>query len=591
MDYSKYIIPEELTKTEYTNQKNTISEAFTYALDIVNGNTPSCKDIKRSCERFLEQWDNPPDGFKTSTTRVNHFLWFCNQFKHFKGSYFVHAPLVLLPWQVLLAAMMYGFWKPLKKIGIEGVVYKRMAQNVMIHVPRKNGKSTLTSVIGLYELRFGEAGAEVLAMATQRDQAQIVFDSAKNFISTAPQALQDQFVISSKDIQKRGDPSAVFKTLSRDTGKSGDGKNVSLVLIDEAAAIEDPDAITVLSTATAARASFMLIYLTSGGYLKTTKFYEDLLAFRLAIHNPEYDSPHLQGLAYTVDDVENWDKEENWLIASPSLGVYLPIDEYRKHLEEAKRSPSFRNAFLSKMLNIYTSSQNGWVGDAHWVDPQNIVEQLPEVEQSDKFIGVDLSMTDDLTAISTLHRTNADGKTTYYFSIQYFIPRETFNNIPSHLAAIYQAAQRSGVLTVQPGKAIDLLDVTNYILNITDDNPISLIGYDRWNSTSMIQQLERAGLSVFKVNQSLSGLNATTKEFEMAYFDNRIKHTHCPFTTWQLNNCEKYVDKNANIKITKGDDKGNKIDGPISALIAMAASAERPYIESSNFQYVEIDIW
>src|SRR5262249_26222452 len=50
-------------------------------------------------------------------------------------------------------------------------------------IPKKNGKSTLASGIGLYLLcGDGEAGAEVYSLATDRDQANIVHGEAVHLL-------------------------------------------------------------------------------------------------------------------------------------------------------------------------------------------------------------------------------------------------------------------------------------------------------------------------------------------------------------------------------------------------------------------------
>ena len=57
--------------------------------------------------------------------------------------------------------------------------YRRF-RRVYIEVPRGNGKSAMSSAIGLYMLcADGEGGAEVYSFATTRDQAKIVFGDAQ----------------------------------------------------------------------------------------------------------------------------------------------------------------------------------------------------------------------------------------------------------------------------------------------------------------------------------------------------------------------------------------------------------------------------
>lgn len=75
-------------------------------------------------------------------------------------------PLVLRPWQRSLLEHMFAF----EKGG-----YRHQSQLVLM--PRKNGKSALGSVIGLYGLIVGPQGAEVYSVAAEKEQARIVKDS------------------------------------------------------------------------------------------------------------------------------------------------------------------------------------------------------------------------------------------------------------------------------------------------------------------------------------------------------------------------------------------------------------------------------
>ena len=62
-----------------------------------------------------------------------------------------------------------------------------LAQTALIGMPRKNGKSALSSAaIGLYSLiAEGVNGGEVIAVAAEKDQARIVFGEAKRMVESS----------------------------------------------------------------------------------------------------------------------------------------------------------------------------------------------------------------------------------------------------------------------------------------------------------------------------------------------------------------------------------------------------------------------
>jgi phage terminase large subunit-like protein len=209
-----------------------------YASAVAKGEINVCNDVRLACQRFLNQLENKEWEWIFDERFPQHVLNFAATLKHTKGPQ-AGDPIILEPFQILLICAVYGFR------GKKDLT-KRMVTDVILYIPRKAGKSTLTAVIALYELLCGDVGAEVFTLATNREQATIVFDASRGFIEYMPTELQDQFVVSKYEIKKFGDTQSMFKALSRDTKKTGDGKNPSCVIVDEAAQIVDRNAIEVL---------------------------------------------------------------------------------------------------------------------------------------------------------------------------------------------------------------------------------------------------------------------------------------------------------------------------------------------------------
>ena len=91
---------------------------------------------------------------------------FVERLPHIKGP--LAGQLIKLePWQVSVLTTVFGWVKP------NG---NRRFRRSYVEVPRGNGKSAISSAVGLYMLTAdGEGGAEVYSLATTRDQARIVF--------------------------------------------------------------------------------------------------------------------------------------------------------------------------------------------------------------------------------------------------------------------------------------------------------------------------------------------------------------------------------------------------------------------------------
>ena len=229
-------------------------DGILYAIQVVKGEINVCNDIRLTCQRFINQYENAEWEWVFDEDYPQHVLDFASVLKHTKGPD-AGKPIVLEPFQIFLICAVYGFRSKKDR-------NRRMVTDVIVYIPRKAGKSTLTAILALYELQFGEAGAEVFTLATNREQATIVFDSAKGFIEKMPLELAGQYETSKYEVKKAGDNQSMFKALSRDTKKTGDGKNPSCVIIDEAAQIVDRNSIEVLHSGMVARRNPLRIYIT-----------------------------------------------------------------------------------------------------------------------------------------------------------------------------------------------------------------------------------------------------------------------------------------------------------------------------------------
>ena len=214
-----------------------LNSAFEYATSVVRGDTLACEDVHLACQRFLDMVERKDAPYEFVPAKVEHVLKFVGFCKHVKGPD-AGKIIILEPFQVLFLAGVYGF-RDKRDNNI------RWTTDVILFVPRKSGKTTIASIISLYELQFGDAGPEVFTLATNREQASICFDSSKAIVEAMKPELAAKFIIYRGELKKTGDSTSTCRALSRDNRKSGDGKNPSCAMIDEAAQIVDRGSIEV----------------------------------------------------------------------------------------------------------------------------------------------------------------------------------------------------------------------------------------------------------------------------------------------------------------------------------------------------------
>jgi len=538
-----------------------------YANDVVKGNIEVCKNIQLACQRFLNFMEDKQWEFEFIPEYVDHVLNFVSVLKHTKGPD-AGQQIELQPFQIMLICGIYGFRH--KKDH-----NKRMTTDVIVYIPRKAGKSTLTAIIGLYELIFNEAGAEVFTLATNREQASIVFDAARSMVDSMPEELQACYRVSKYEIGKTNDAQTVFKALSRDNKKSGDGKNASCAIIDEAAQIVDRNSIEVIHSGMVARKNPLRIYITTASFTKETKFYEDMIAFEAMLHGEAPDNPKWFGLLYGLDPADDWRDEKTWAKANPMHGISVYQDAIKERCDQAKLKPAALNEFLCKTLNIYVSANTAWIDRQYWDD--SIGEDKPEPEAV--FIGFDLAATRDLNAVCVLKRYSEED---YYAHFQFFLPEDGLELIPTHYRPIFDQAVRSGILKITEGNVMDDREISEYIKQQATLYNVKEVGYDAYNAASLVARLYDYSIPVKKVGQGMAVLNNPSKHTEKLIMQHQIKHSGNPFLGWQLGNCEVYEDVNGNIKIRKNEaDKSAKVDGIIALIIAMHCSLDNPFVSSS----------
>jgi phage terminase large subunit-like protein len=545
-------------------------DGVAYARDITKGEINVCKDVQLAAQRFINQYENKEWEWVFDERFPQHVLNFSATLEHTKGPQ-AGQPVVLEPFQILLICAVYGFRN--KKD-----LMRRMVTDVILFIPRKAGKSTLTAVIALYELLFGEAGAEVFTLATNREQATIVFDAAKGFIDAMPRELADLFNASKYTINKRGDTQSMFKALSRDTKKTGDGKNPSCVIVDESAQIVDRNSIEVLHSGMVARQNPLRIYITTASFTKETKFYEDYSMLRSMLTGEANDNPRWFGLLYGLDLGDDWRDAANWRKANPMHGISVFDEAIAQRAEEAKYKPAALNEFLCKTLNIFVSSNAAWIDRANWEHAKCITQEKRENPEA-VFIGFDLAATRDLNAVCTLKRF---GELDYEAEWQFFLPEEGMKLIPKHYLDIFRVAKDTGILKLTEGNVMDDREISDYIKQQCEKYNVKEVGYDAYNAASLVARLHDAGIPVKKVGQGMAVLNNPSKYVEKMILNQQIKHDGNPFIGWQLGNCSCYTDVNGNIKVRKNEaDTSAKVDGIIALIIAAHCSLDNPFVSNS----------
>jgi phage terminase large subunit-like protein len=395
--------------------------------------------------------------------------------------------------------------------------------------------------------------------------------------------LTSKFIVYRNELKKAGDSTSTYRALSRDNKKTGDGKNPSCAMIDEAAQIVERSSIEVLHSGMGARKNPLRMYLTTASFTKETKFYEDLSHFRNILRGAALDNYRWFGLLYSIDPGDEWSDPAVWGKANPMLGISVTTEHIAHMAAEASAKPASLNEFLCKQLNIYVSANSAWVDRRHW--DESVAEE-PTDKPEAVFMAFDLAHSRDLNAVATVKRY---GEEDFYAKFKFFLPEESLSFIPNHYRSIYMQAVESGILKLTQGNVTDMGEIEQYINNECKENEVKEIGFDPYNAASLVANLYGNALPVKKVGQSMSVLSNPSKTTEQLILKKAIKHDGNPFVGWQLGNCEVYTDVNGNVKVRKNEsDPSAKVDGIITLIMAIHCHLDNVFV-SESFGFRSVD--
>lgn len=172
---------------------------------------------------------------------------------HVKGRWAQNTePLVVEDWQ-------RDFLREAFEVGADG---HRIYTEILLGIPRKNGKSALSAGLGHYLLTSdGEHGAEIISAAGSRDQARVVHDVARTMAKKSPRLAKLTKVLRS-EIQ--GPRESTWKVVSSSADLQ-QGSNPHGSIIDEYHVHKSDALYNALAAGVGARENPMLLTITTAG--------------------------------------------------------------------------------------------------------------------------------------------------------------------------------------------------------------------------------------------------------------------------------------------------------------------------------------
>lgn len=555
------MIKKKSTRIVYDDRYNPIVE---YYQKIVDGEEIVGEKIRKIYEKLIYDLYDDNNEYEYNSRKANHVIEFIENYcKHSKGKW-GGKPVILELWQKALLAASFGF--------VHKIDGTRKYREVFLVVGRKNGKSTLSSGVGLYlQVADGEPGAEIYAVATKKDQAKIVWSEAKRMVKKSPSLLKRIKPLVSELISDFND--SIFKPLGSDSDTL-DGLNVHGALMDEIHAWKDQNLYDVVVDGCSSRDNPMIFIISTAGTVRESvydnKYEEAEMLINALFQEDGYDDPHFLPLIYELDKKSEWQDEKSWKKANPGLGTIKKVDMLRTKVNKALANNKLVKNLCCKDFNIRETAGETWLT----FDELNneLTFDISILKPTYGIGGADLSKTTDLTAAKVIFMLPND--LNIYVVSMYWLPEDLLNDREADDKIPYKLWLEKGLLRTTPGNTVHPKYVTQWFLEVQNELGIYIpwIGYDGWSADYWVEEMRNCfgKESMEKVIQGKYTLSGPMQRLEADIKKKYVIYNNNPIDKWCLSNTSVDVDKNGNIQPIKVRSR-KRIDGTAALLNAYVA--------------------
>ncbi len=530
-----------------------------YALAVLSGKINANKYVKGACQRYLNDLEDPKYYFEVE--KAEKFLRLVQRFEHVIGEWKTKE-IIYEPWQCFGWMNIIGFYSRETKF--------RRFRIAHWEIGRGNGKSLLASQAVLYFLALDNPnGNQISTVATGKEQARIVLDSARAMASKAISYRQATGVkVLAHSITHPKSNSKVRALASE--GNSLDGLNDILAVCDELHAMKRETFDVIYSGMSKRRDSLTLCITTAGFNMESVGYSQSVYAKKVSTGEVEDDQ--FFAMVYTLDDGDDIFDESNWIKANPNWGVSVDPVTFRAKAEKAKIEAADIPNFKVKHLNMWLSEANAFYSTDKWDLCADPTISMDDFKGQPVIIGLDLANKIDIASIAYVYK--KDRK--YYLFDKSYLPKDRLAEIRNTL---YDNCIGSGHLIGTQGEAINYDILKQEILQDSKKFRIQEVLFDPWNATGFAQELIKERINCIEFRMNTGNLSEPTKQLDALMREGRIVHNGSPLLRWCLSNVVCKYDAADNVFPKKSHER-LKIDPIIAILMALASWIQKDLKEN-----------
>jgi phage terminase large subunit-like protein len=434
-------------------------------------------------------------------------------------------------------------------------------RTALIGMGRKNGKSALAASVGLAGLTLGGNGSEIYSCAADRDQARIVFGTARRMVELDPE-LSTMFTLY-KDAIEFKDKGSVYRVLSAEA-YTKEGLNPSpIIIFDEVHAQPNRELWDVMSLAGGARQDSLLLGITTAG-VKTATSGQDSLCYSLyqygqRIAKGENVDPSFFFAWWEPTKPEGDHRDPQlWQEANPGIGDIVDLGDFESAV---LRTPEAE--FRTKRINCFVSTTTAWLPTGAW---EAIVDtEREDILGEDVVLAFDGAFSNDSTAL-----------------VAWFLGGEK-----PHLKVVgiwekpYDAEQ---------GWFVPVAEVEKTIIDVYRDSRFQVreVVFDpaRWQRTFMV--LDENGLPVVSYPNSAERMVPATQKFYEAVVNGSFTHDGDERLARHISNC---VTKQSSrgVMVAKASSR-RKVDAAVASIFGYDRATQPPEPKAPVSRYFSIQV-
>ncbi len=513
--------------------------------------------------------------------RVRKFEYFCQHYaRHIHGR-FAGQPVHLMKWQTEIIRELLG---TLDKKGF------RKYRRLFIHVGRKNGKTFLICLLILYwiaEESFSDPSAEVVSCAVTREQSiRVIFNTCRRIVEISPALSRLILVRRQPPILTNVKTNSTYEPLASDA-KPQLGKNLSLVVFDESHGMPDSELWDAMASSQSMREQPVFVSISTAGDTRSSFYFQVYEKMKQISADPSLD-PQTFVRIFEVDEALDWKDPANFILANPALGSATEQGfRNRKEMEDALQKALLEEgegAFRQYTLNQFSKfGANTFVPLDKW-DACGTAVDYASLPGRSCFVGIDLSATTDLTALTLLFEpTDPSGKWDVLFWA--WLAGESLADVCRRDKFPYDRWLKEGNIIFEGKSVIDISSVKSKLMELSTRFKIKYVGFDPHLADDLKTWTE---WEMVPVPQQTNFMSPPTKRIREKIMRRQLRHGGDPLLRAMVESARLDMDTNANVRLNKAKST-SRIDALAALVNAEFIAARHPEPEESVYMHRGVD--